>query len=146
MGSCVLSIGRGISDPLAICVQSAFRSASGKGTIVGMDDQDWSKRFPAATVSRCCNAEALLVLSRPGGFISKNCIHCKKSGYAHPSDLPTADCCGHAWPVVLIEKNYHYRCEVCQTTIAVGDFAPKWWELFPYSPLPAPGDPGWGDV
>ena len=111
-----------------------------------MDGEDWTQRFRAATLSRCCNAEALLVLSRPGGLVSKNCTNCKKSGCSHPEDFPPADCCGKKWPVVLIDKNYHYRCDVCGNVIKVGDFAPKWEDQFPYSPLVAPGDPGWGKV
>jgi hypothetical protein len=111
-----------------------------------MVDQEEPRKFVAATPSRCCNAEALLVLSRSGGFISKNCTNCGKSGYAREPDFPMVDCCGQKWPVVLIEKNYHYKCGVCQKTVMVADFVPEWSDLFPYCPLPAPGDPGWGAV
>jgi hypothetical protein len=111
-----------------------------------MPEKDQPVRRLAVTPSRCCNAEALLVKSREGGYVSKNCTHCNKSGYAQPSDIEPFECCGKIWPVVIINKNYHWQCGVCQTTAMVADYVPKWSDLFPYSPLIAPGDPRWGDV
>jgi hypothetical protein len=106
----------------------------------------YNELIAPATSSRCCNAKAIFVKSRDGGFIAKNCTRCKKSGYARTVDFPMAQCCGTQWPVVLIGKNYHYQCGECGKTIMVADNVPKWSDLFPYDPLPAPGDPGWDSI
>jgi len=75
--------------------------------------------------------------------VAKNCTLCKKSGYAYESDFPVVNCCGKQWRVVIIEKNYHYRCGDCGRTIMLADNFPIWSDLFPYDPLVAPGGPGW---
>jgi hypothetical protein len=103
----------------------------------------WTEAFPPVTRSRCCNARALFVRSREGGYVSKNCTACMKSDYAHKSDFPFFAHCDREFGVTLIDKNYHYRCPACGITIAVPDNVPMWSELFPYDPLVAPGDPGW---
>lgn len=104
------------------------------------------ERIVPARNSRCCGARAIFVRSRDGGFIAKNCTHCKKSGYARIMDFPMEKCCGKQWPISIIDKNYHYRCGLCGTTSLVADNVPVWSDLFPYDPLPAPGDPGWESV
>jgi hypothetical protein len=111
-----------------------------------MDGEDSPVRLVAVIRSRCCGAEALLVKSRDGGFISKNCTSCQKSGYARIADIEPLECCGGVWPVVTINKNYYWKCGICQSSVMVADYVPKWSDLFPYSPLIAPGDAGWGDV
>lgn len=86
------------------------------------------------------------VKSRDGGFIAKNCTRCKKSGYARKADFPMVQCGGKQWPVVLIDENYHYQCGEYGKTVMVVDIVPNWSDLFPYDPLPAPGDSGWDTV
>jgi hypothetical protein len=106
----------------------------------------WEELIIPVTKSRCCGARAVFVRSRDGGFVAKNCTRCKKSGYARDLDFPLLDHCGKQWPVVVIDKNYHYRCDLCGTTWLVADNVPIWSDLFQYDPLPAPGDPGWDGV
>lgn len=103
----------------------------------------YGERVAPATTSRCCDARAVFVKSRDGGFIAKNCTRCKKSGYAREADFPVVECGGKQWQVLLIDKNYHYRCGECGITVMVADNVPNWSDLFPYDPLLAPGDPGW---
>ena len=106
----------------------------------------WEEQIMPATRSRCCGARAIFVRSREGGFVAKNCTGCKKSAYARASDFPLAECCSNQWPVIIIDKNYHYRCGVCGATILIANHVPVWSDLFPYDPLPEPGDPGWDAV
>jgi hypothetical protein len=95
------------------------------------------------TFCRRCSGSAVFVLSRDGGFITKNCTKCKKSNYAYETDFPIAECCGKQWKIGLIEKNYHYRCDECGRTLKIADYVPRWSDLFPVDPIIAPGDPGW---
>jgi hypothetical protein len=103
------------------------------------------EQLSPATLCHWCNSSAIFVRSRVGGFITKNCIRCQKSDYAHKEDFPLVECCGRQWTVILIDKNYHYQCGICGRTIMVADIVQRWWELFPYDPLIAPGDSGWGN-
>ena len=47
-------------------------------------------------LSDCCNSRMLLVRSREGGFVSRNCLRCGKPDYVGQHHLPDLDCdfCG----------------------------------------------------
>ncbi len=95
------------------------------------------------TLSACCLAEAVFVLSRTGGFVTKNCTKCKRTGYAREEDFPSLECCGEGVTVRLIDKDYYYKCQNCLSKVRVADIVPKWSELFEYNGLVAPGDSNW---
>jgi hypothetical protein len=107
---------------------------------------EWQEVIVPATNSRCCGARAIFVKSRNGGFVAKNCTQCKKSGYAYPSDFPPIRCCGKEWKVRILFNNYGYLCVACKKWMLVADHLPDWADLFPYDPLPAPGDDGWRGI
>jgi hypothetical protein len=46
----------------------------------------------SVTLSTCCHADALLVVSRDGGFVSRDCVKCGKSNYVRLDDIPDLDC------------------------------------------------------
>jgi hypothetical protein len=73
-----------------------------------MSEKNEPVKLLAVTLSRCCNAHALLVRSRAGGYISKNGTVCNKAGHAYPQDIEPLECCGKTWPVVIINKNSDY--------------------------------------
>ena len=101
------------------------------------------------TNSKCCRAKELLVRSRDGGFVSRDCLNCgARATYVRPSQIPDLDCegClgfnrpGTVEPVVK-EQNYWYRCTVCGREWQIADIVPAWSDAFEYSGLAAPGDP-----
>lgn len=97
------------------------------------------------TNSQCCRHSALLVRSRAGGFISRNCLKCGAPSYVTPSDLPDLRC-DHSGRVLDVKKvdgtNYFYVCDQCEKHWQLGSVLPDWSELFAYSGLAAHGDPG----
>src|ERR1700722_15201037 len=99
--------------------------------------------------SPCCEYKALLVRSRDGGFVSRNCLKCGKPWYVKLNHLPTLDCeicvisrkvIASLKPEQLDGENYFYRCWKCGAKWKVADYLPAWSELFEYSGLAAPGD------
>jgi hypothetical protein len=102
------------------------------------------------TASACCRASELLVRSRDGGFITRDCLTCgSRADYVSLAQIPDLDCVGclrfkraaTAEPV-LKERNYWYRCTGCAREWEIADIVPFWSEAFEYSGLAAPGDPG----
>ncbi|MCC6694834.1 MAG: hypothetical protein IT365_04290 [Candidatus Hydrogenedentes bacterium] len=94
--------------------------------------------------SKCCKAKALIVQSRPGGFISQNCLKCGKPAYIQVDDLPECVCdfCEHPLKVEKTDgQNYFYACGRCNRNWKIGDNVPRWDELFEYAPLAAGGQP-----
>lgn len=104
----------------------------------------------SVTLSTCCDADALLVVSRDGGFVSRDCLKCGKSSYLKKDEIPDLDCescrnfkrTGTVEPV-LKERNYWYRCTGCRREWGLAAILPHWSEGFGYCGLAAPGDPGW---
>ena len=93
--------------------------------------------------SRCCKSKAVLVCSRQGGFVSRNCLKCGKPDYVVPAHLPDLQCerCDGPLKIEIIEKNYVYWCEPCDVGWPLATYLPDWSDLFPYCELAAPGDP-----
>jgi|SRR5579859_2618092 len=103
-----------------------------------------TKRFIFSTKpSSCCKAKALLVRSREGGFVSRNCVKCNQKSETVPLDgLPTLQCefCGKTLKATVENKNYYYKCGNCNRSWELASVLPDWHDLFPYSGLGAPGD------
>ena len=93
-------------------------------------------------LSKCCTKEAIVVQSRPGGFISQNCLKCGKSDYINEQSLPDLDCdfCGQALEVEKVDKNYFYICKQCGRKWKLGDNVPHYTALFEYSGLAVESD------
>ena len=106
----------------------------------------------SATLSTCCHAKELLVRSRSGGFVSRDCLECgSRSNYVRMDDIPDLDCdfcrkfnlpTGTVEPT-LKERNYWYRCTSCRREWGLAAILPEWSEAFGYAGLAAPGDAGW---
>lgn len=97
----------------------------------------------SSETSPCCDYNALLVQSRAGGFVSRNCLKCGTPHYVSANQLPPLDCdfCGNTLRVRKSDgKNYHYVCGTCNLEWKLGGVLPDWKELFEYSGLAAPGD------
>jgi hypothetical protein len=94
--------------------------------------------------SACCKYNALLVRSRFGDFVSRNCLKCgKESIYVKPQHLPNLDCecCGESLrPAMPDGRTYYYACVKCKRTWKLADQLPHWSEFFAYSGLAAPGN------
>jgi DNA-directed RNA polymerase subunit RPC12/RpoP len=81
----------------------------------------------------------MIVRSREGGFISRNCLKCGKPELINDRQLPSLRCegCGHELTVETIDRNYHYSCATCSKVWKVADQVPHWSDVFPYWGLPA---------
>jgi len=102
------------------------------------------------TASTCCGAKELLVRSRDGGFVTRDCLNCgSRANYVNPAQIPDLDCVGclvfertATIEPVIKEKNYWYRCGGCGREWELAGILPDWSEAFEYAGLAAPGDPG----
>jgi RNase P subunit RPR2 len=84
-------------------------------------------------LSYCCKAPQMIVQSRSGGFVSQNCEKCGKSSYISQNELPDLFCKKCSVPLVTglnIQKNYIYRCPICDREFLVWDLVPNWKEYF----------------
>ena len=94
--------------------------------------------------SPCCKFKELLVRSRAGGFVTRNCLKCfSQCDYVREIHLPQLDCefCGMSLKMEFLDgKNYFYKCFGCRRTWKLADQIPHWSELFEYCGLGAPGD------
>lgn len=78
--------------------------------------------------------------------MARGCQKCGRSGYAQENDIPDLECVKCGSSRVIFEyrkKNYAFLCERCHERWMLTDILPNWSDLFPYSGLAAPGDPGW---
>ncbi len=90
--------------------------------------------------SSCCNASQLLVQSREGGFVSKNCTECGKSRRVRLDELPEVQCdsCGVQMHKTTRLKNYAYVCPQCEDFFSLWSRIPYWSECFPVCGLATP--------
>jgi DNA-directed RNA polymerase subunit RPC12/RpoP len=95
--------------------------------------------------SKCHNAKLLLVLSRRGGYVAKDCLVCGKSNPVRLLDLPDLQCehCNGQLAARVVDKNYWYKCGQCGHEWEFASVLPEWSDLFPYWGLAAPGDPSY---
>jgi hypothetical protein len=101
------------------------------------------------TASTCCHSKELLVQSRLGGFVSRDCLSCgSRSNYVALTQIPDLDCVGclksfnreATVEPVLTDRNYWYMCTGCRNW-EIAAIIPFWSEAFEYAGLAAPGDP-----
>ena len=95
------------------------------------------------SISSCCKTRELLVRSRDGGFVSRNCLACGIPSYAKLDHLPILDCefCGVQMKREELDgKNYFYKCYKCGRVWKLAEHLPHWLDLFERYGLPAPGD------
>ncbi len=95
------------------------------------------------TPSTCCQAKALVVQSRSGGFISQNCLKCGKSDYINEHALPDLGCdiCARPLGIERVDgQNYFYVCTQCNRNWKIADTVPHWRELFAHSGLAVDSD------
>src|SRR6267142_4025411 len=103
-----------------------------------------TKRFLYSSgLSGCCDHNALLVRSRAGGMVSRNCLKCGNSDYVNAKQLPELSCefCNGQLAVRKSDgTNFHYVCDSCNRRWLLAAMLPDWSELFEYSGLAAHGD------
>lgn len=95
--------------------------------------------------SPCCNADALIVRSRSGGFVSRDCLKCGKSHYLTEGQIPELPCDECATPMQIAKAdgtNYFFTCRSCERLHMIADIVPVWSDEFRYSGLAAHGDAG----
>jgi hypothetical protein len=78
-------------------------------------------------LSYCHQAPQLLVRSKEGGFITKNCLICNVPRHVLLCELPRRLCqkCGTPMRNAYIGKNYCCRCLFC-------GFEFEWWTCLPW--------------
>ena len=104
-------------------------------------------RAPRFLISRTqcsdCQGPTLLVLSRRRGFVSRDCLKCKRSHHVREIDLPDLGCekCGGDLAPRMIGNDYGYTYGKCGADWHLPSHVPDWQDIFPYWGLGAPGDP-----
>ncbi len=87
------------------------------------------------STSPCCHAINILVLSRPGGFVTQNCNACGKPQPLNLRELPELRCTKckvAAVTIINALKNYAYKCTSCQREWELASLVPAWHEKFAY--------------
>jgi uncharacterized protein YbaR (Trm112 family) len=101
------------------------------------------KLFPQ-TKSICHNAPMLIVRSRKGGLVTKNCINCGEPNKIVFDELPnTLPCPTCLQPMDLFidrYKSYAYACKKCKKDYLLGDLIPHWDEYFDEHGFTLPSD------
>lgn len=88
--------------------------------------------------SQCHGSPSLIVLSRPGGLVSQNCIECGKPRLLSSSELPTIICdlCSKEMKSFInADKNYAYECQECGKVVVLPNIVPLWQDRFEYHGL-----------
>jgi hypothetical protein len=93
------------------------------------------KLFVFGSKSWCHDSLSIIVRSRPGGFVTQNCVSCGRPRGLPASQLPALVCrrceseldqC-RSW-----NGNYAYRCGSCRWQQDLAAMVPNWDELFDY--------------
>jgi len=99
--------------------------------------------FYAKELSECCGARSMIVRSREGGFVTKNCIACGTPSYIKADDFPDIRC-NVCQKLYVIQKhdgtNYYFVCTTCDAAAKVADVVPEWSEKFRRHGIAAFGD------
>jgi len=93
--------------------------------------------------SACHGARCLIVRSREGGFVSRDCIECGEAEYIRLKDFPEVkcSCCKVRFEVSLADKmNYFFVCSSCGKKMMIAEIVPHWSDRFQYHGLAAYGD------
>lgn len=103
----------------------------------------------ATEKSDCCRSDSLLVRSRDGGYVSRNCLKCGRPAHVAKKHIPYLNCNGclkdrgeNSVEFILKADNYWGKCEVCLREWELAEIIPPWHELFESNGLVAPGDLG----
>lgn len=91
--------------------------------------------------SKCCGSRSVVVRSREGGFVTQNCEQCGKPRAIRSEEFPKLKCaaCQVEVGIVLVEKNYAYKCSLCGITKMVHTMVPSWEDRFSYHGYAIPG-------
>lgn len=86
--------------------------------------------------SKCCNAPTILVQSRKGGFVTRNCSRCGEkdtfpinSFYELDIWISCMQCKERMSPSLVEKTNYGYICKKCESYIRLADILPYWEDL-----------------
>jgi ribosomal protein L37AE/L43A len=93
--------------------------------------------------SKCHRSKELLVRSRAGGLISRNCLKCGRPDRLRRENLPILDCekCGTRLNIKQDRyESYIYHCGQCDCSWKLGDNLPDWSVIFPYFGFSANSD------
>ena len=81
-------------------------------------------------------SETLVVQSREGGFVTRDCTSCGESNSVRLVQLPVlicGGCSGELEPTKNRRGNYAYDCRVCAVSTELARIVPFWDEVFSYS-------------
>lgn len=92
-------------------------------------------RISGQSTCRDCNEGTVLVQSKSGGFITRNCPNCN-----NPETLPNrvfenldlwiaCPSCKHRMEATMLHKNYGYVCYQCDIGIPLHELLPMWEDL-----------------
>jgi hypothetical protein len=92
----------------------------------------------------CCRkcrrrGRRLIVESRKGGFVSKDCEFCGASNYITATEIPPVPCVRCANTQLVARdywSNYVLKCLRCRTQTLLAQLLPRWDDLYPFDGLP----------
>ena len=122
---------------------SPFERATRKGHASETTTMRAPRFLYSNVCSKCHKAPTLLVRSREGGFVTRNCLKCGNPDWVSVEQLPKLDCeiCGSLLTVEKLDGyNYFYVCARCKRNWELSRFLPHWSELFDYFGLIAPNE------
>jgi hypothetical protein len=133
------SKGNNIVDNSRHCRKSVFWD-----TLPDMANRSLPLMLHATRVSPCHKTKCLIVRSRNGGMVSRNCLECGKPHYITLSDFPKVICPLCETEPLSVRKadgtNYCFVCDKCDVSTTVAEVVPGWSDQFRYHGLAAFGD------
>ncbi len=102
--------------------------------------ESWKRlplRIPGRSESPCCGVPTLLVESKPGGFVQRNCSKCNRN-FDLPEDtfmneldlwFSCPECKHRMSPSSLVYGTYGYVCQGCNVSIKLSEVLPRWQDL-----------------
>jgi hypothetical protein len=99
-------------------------------------------RLYSRELSSCCNARQLIVRSREGGFVTKNCCVCEEPRYVSLQELPLLQCeaCGAPIKTGVRFGNYYCKCTLCGDDFELYTRLPWWHEHFDHHGIATPDE------
>jgi predicted RNA-binding Zn-ribbon protein involved in translation (DUF1610 family) len=87
-----------------------------------------------------CGRDCVIVQSRAGGLVTRNCKDGHQAQPVRLSDLPRLKCANCKVDMIIdtIDKNYVYKCPTCGRTATVHSLVPPWQQNFDFQGFGGP--------
>lgn len=92
-------------------------------------------RLSGLSHSRCCGQPTVLVQSKEGGFVTRNCSECgqfdtlPEAVFKRLSLWVACPLCQAPMKSGLLFSNYGYQCKNCDIGVRLADLLPRWSDI-----------------